>query len=249
MSNPFNEKMQRLHRSTQLAGSSGKASRRQAWLAFEINAITTTELAFSLTTTLYKPFDTPRGCISKMPVFNYLLACIPLIFPGVLLFDLLDNPIPVVIRWFQWFISHSKNPRDSSTDEVPPVSSQLLAYLAMGIFGYVSTNRLVPVIKVSEWVGRIEVTEWDCYNDVTVLLLVSILASNILFYTVTGHTDVLPHSCFSNSNSILLTFWSPSFSLSPSLSGCMSCQEFTLRKGIFGKDMGKRGTPLADVPV
>lgn len=89
----------------------------------------------------------------KMSVVNYLLACTPLIFPALLLIDLLDNPIPVVTRWFQWLLSHSKNPRDSSADEVPPVSSQLLAYLAMGIFGYVSTNRLVPVIKVSE-VGR-----------------------------------------------------------------------------------------------
>lgn len=85
-----------------------------------------------------------------MPLANYILACVPLLLPGWLLIDLLENPIPVANRWFQWLLSHSKNPRDSSADEVPPVSSQLLAYLSMGIFGYAATNQLVPVIKVSE---------------------------------------------------------------------------------------------------
>lgn len=91
-----------------------------------------------------------------MSLTNYILASIPLILPGYMLIDLLDNPIPVVERWLQWILSASINRKQQqegggiiSGSTVPPVSSQLLAYLVMGIFGFIATNRLVPHIKVS----------------------------------------------------------------------------------------------------
>jgi hypothetical protein len=90
-----------------------------------------------------------------MSLTNYILASIPLILPGYMLIYLLDNPIPVIERWLKWILSASINRKQQQggdgivTPLVPPVSSQLLAYLVMGIFGFVATNRLVPHIKVS----------------------------------------------------------------------------------------------------
>mmetsp|Transcript_13393 Transcript_13393/g.31303 ORF Transcript_13393/g.31303 Transcript_13393/m.31303 type:complete len:443 (+) Transcript_13393:150-1478(+) len=91
---------------------------------------------------------------------NYLLAAIPLLFPASIAISLLAGDK-----------SSSSNGSDEGVD-VPSVSSQIMAYLAMGIFGFVLTNRLVPNIK-----------------------------------------------------------------------------HYTQRKGICGKDLGKRGTALADKPV
>jgi hypothetical protein len=85
-----------------------------------------------------------------MPLINYILASIPLIFPAYLSIDLLDNPLTVVSRWFE-----SNNNSSSSTlnDDaaIPSVSSQLLAYVAMGVFGFILTDRLIPNIKVRSY--------------------------------------------------------------------------------------------------
>lgn len=113
-----------------------------------------------------------------MALLNCLLAVVPILMPGWYLLDLVENPVAVAERWLQWvFLSFTTtitttSSKDSLSSTTPPVSSQLLAYLGMGLFGFVLTDRLVPHIK-----------------------------------------------------------------------------EYTLRKGICGKDMGKRGTPLAEKPV
>jgi len=99
-----------------------------------------------------------------MPWINYVLASVPLLFPAYLSIS------------FAQIESNSKSSTSSASSNaditLPTVSSQLVAYLAMGIFGFILTDRLVPKIK-----------------------------------------------------------------------------EYTLRKGICGKDLGKRGTDLADKPV
>lgn len=97
-------------------------------------------------------------------------AILPLIPPAWLLLRLLDNPIPIVMGWID--LLFTERLEEGTPREIPPaptVGSQLLAYLAMAIFGYVATYRLVPNIKI-----------------------------------------------------------------------------YTLRKGICGKDLGKRGTAMAD---
>ena len=79
---------------------------------------------------------------------DYLKAAIPLILPGCLLLELLDNPVPVVRRWIEWLFW---SPRHAVVDaEMPPVSSQLLAYVVIGIVAFILTNRLVPHIKVNK---------------------------------------------------------------------------------------------------
>ncbi len=99
---------------------------------------------------------------------NYILASIPLLIPSLTAISLLENPQALASRWVE------KLPLVGGDGDIPTpsVSSQLLVYSAMGVFGFVLTNRLVPSIK-----------------------------------------------------------------------------EYTLRKGICGKDLGKRGTALADLPV
>jgi hypothetical protein len=106
-----------------------------------------------------------------MALLNYVCAAIPLLLPGLYLIDLLNDPIVVARRWLRWLVSSHHRQEDSSMS-IPPVSSQLLAYLGIGVFGFILTNKLVPHIK-----------------------------------------------------------------------------EYTLRKGICGKDLGKRGTSLAEKPL
>lgn len=104
---------------------------------------------------------------------DYLLAAVPLAFPVGHLVTLLDNPVPVVGRWLRMLISSHSFENDSPNEpSIPPVGSQLLAYVVVATFGFAVTNHLVPNIK-----------------------------------------------------------------------------QYTLRKGICGKDLGKRGTDLADNPV
>ena len=77
---------------------------------------------------------------------NYILASIPLLFPTWVAIGLLENPQALANRWLENLSSTSVgSDRDVST---PSVSSQLLVYSAMGAFGYLLTNRLVPNIKV-----------------------------------------------------------------------------------------------------
>jgi len=99
-----------------------------------------------------------------MPWINHVLASIPLLFPAYL---------SVSLAQIESNSNSSTSTASSNADiTLPSVSSQLVAYLAIGIFGFILTDRLVPKIK-----------------------------------------------------------------------------EYTLRKGICGKDLGKRGTDLADKPV
>ena len=95
---------------------------------------------------------------------NSQLAILPLILPTYLIVRVLQNPIPILQGWM------TKSFRD--VDSPPPVGSQLLAYVIVGVFGYLVTNALIPNIK-----------------------------------------------------------------------------QYTLRKGISGKDLGKRGTAMADKDV
>ncbi|CAB9527765.1 dolichyl-phosphate N-acetylglucosaminephosphotransferase [Seminavis robusta] len=95
---------------------------------------------------------------------NFQLAILPLLLPCYLLLQMLGNPLLILQGWMT-----IKSDAESSP---PPVGSQLLAYVVVGVLGYVVTNALIPNI-----------------------------------------------------------------------------QQYTLRKGISGKDLGKRGTPTADRDV
>jgi hypothetical protein len=77
---------------------------------------------------------------------NYILASIPLLFPAWIAIDLLENPRTLALSWLEYLAPYSSSSEKSV--EMPSVSSQLLIYSAMGIFGYLLTNRLVPNIKV-----------------------------------------------------------------------------------------------------
>jgi hypothetical protein len=88
---------------------------------------------------------------------NYILASIPLLFPAWIAIELLENPWTLAKYWLENFSGSNSNgskhlsSSSSSNDGdivMPSVSSQLLAYSAMGVFGYLLTNRLVPNIKV-----------------------------------------------------------------------------------------------------
>ena len=96
---------------------------------------------------------------------NMILAVIPLLFPLWYLIPLLDHPVPILGRWLRILVH--RLPEDAP--KIPPVGSQLLAYVAVALLGYVATLKLIPNIK-----------------------------------------------------------------------------QYTLRKGICGKDLGKRGTSIAD---
>lgn len=78
-----------------------------------------------------------------MSLVNHILALIPLLFPLYYLAILVDSPVDVVKHWFY------RESADDSTTTGPPVGSQLLAYVVVGILGYVATDKLIPNIKVS----------------------------------------------------------------------------------------------------
>jgi hypothetical protein len=85
-----------------------------------------------------------------MALTNYLLAAVPLAFPAWFLMDLVEDPLPILGRWLQMAISSKTNDNHhEDSPAVPPVGSQLLAYVVVAVFGYVVTNRLVPNIQVS----------------------------------------------------------------------------------------------------
>jgi UDP-N-acetylglucosamine--dolichyl-phosphate N-acetylglucosaminephosphotransferase len=101
---------------------------------------------------------------------NRTLACVPLIPVAILLARLLDNPLPIVNSWIQHILAGV--PASDTGSPPPAVGSQLLAYMAVSVFGYILTSHLVPNIK-----------------------------------------------------------------------------QYTLKKGISGKDLGKRGTSIADKSI
>jgi hypothetical protein len=82
-----------------------------------------------------------------MTTIDRIIAVIPLLFPLWLLIPLLDNPIPILGRWLRLLVER-RPPGESP--EVPPVGSQLLAYVVVALLGFAATNKLVPNIKVSE---------------------------------------------------------------------------------------------------
>lgn len=100
-----------------------------------------------------------------MAIANSILALVPLFFPGWYLIALLDNPLQVVGEWFHEF-------RQSKGDspDVPPVGSQLLAYVIVAVFGYLATAKLVPNIKVSSRKSRLKECDSDAYHRMPALM-------------------------------------------------------------------------------
>lgn len=93
-------------------------------------------------------------CLAMNLKTDYLLAAVPLAFPVGHLVTLLDNPVPVVGRWLRMLISSHSFENDSPNEpSIPPVGSQLLAYVVVATFGFAVTNHLVPNIKVGSLVG------------------------------------------------------------------------------------------------
>jgi hypothetical protein len=82
--------------------------------------------------------------MSPTSTSNIILSLIPLAFPLWFLIPLLEDPIPTVLRWIRNLVD--KPPEDAPS--TPPVSSQLLAYVAVALAGYAATSKLVPNIKV-----------------------------------------------------------------------------------------------------
>lgn len=89
-----------------------------------------------------------------------------MVLPGWLLLNLMDrNPLGVIGRWIQQFAQPLTNP------SVPPVESQLLAYVGVALFGFFITNRLIPNIQVS--VCEIIVIDMTSYwNNANALLAI-----------------------------------------------------------------------------
>lgn len=101
---------------------------------------------------------------------NYVIAIVPMLLPAWYLTDLLDDPVSVVGRWMHLAVltmtgkslaSVGMVESPESLPSVPPVSSQLLAYIFVGILGYVLTNNLIPNIQVR----RDYITDWSTRNS------------------------------------------------------------------------------------
>ena len=89
-----------------------------------------------------------------MSLINYILASIPILFPVYSSVSLLTQ------------LENSKTAYTDTT--MPSISSQLLAYVSMGIFGFISTDRLIPSIKVMRcvelyWHRAYSVHDWEKY--------------------------------------------------------------------------------------
>ena len=82
--------------------------------------------------------------MSPTSTSNIVLSLIPLAFPLWFLIPLLEDPIPTILRWIRNLVD---KPREDAPS-IPPVSSQLLAYVAVALLGYAATSKLVPNIKV-----------------------------------------------------------------------------------------------------
>ena len=79
-----------------------------------------------------------------MPATDYILALIPLLPPGWLLWKLLDLDTTTAI-----FGSITQGDDESTLSSSPKnLTIQLLAYLALSIVAFLMTNSLVPYIKV-----------------------------------------------------------------------------------------------------
>ena len=95
-----------------------------------------------------------------MTTFDRIIAIIPLLIPLYYLFPLLfvndyENPLLTMKRWITMVLSSTANNNDGNggsdvfhQSQQPPISSQLLAYIIVALFGYIATSKLVPNIKV-----------------------------------------------------------------------------------------------------
>lgn len=79
--------------------------------------------SFAFTMTITTTTLTMTGILSN----NYVLAVLPLIPPLLLLLPLLENPL---------------------TADHSALTSQVVAYMALALLGFILTNQLVPHIKV-----------------------------------------------------------------------------------------------------
>lgn len=97
---------------------------------------------------------------------NYALAVVPMLLPAWYLVNLIDrNPLPVIGRWMEQFI-RALTRKEASTAEpsVPPVGSQLLAYVGVAVFGFLVTNHLIPNIQVRKKASGANSKEWMTSN-------------------------------------------------------------------------------------
>jgi hypothetical protein len=84
-----------------------------------------------------------------MPLKDYVFAAIPMLLPTWYLLELMDqNPLAVIGRWVEQGVRSLAGKEPISPPSVPPVGSQLLAYVAVAIFGFMLTNHLIPNIQV-----------------------------------------------------------------------------------------------------
>ena len=109
-----------------------------------------------------------------MQYYDRIISLIPLAVPCWYLIPLIldDKPLHILQRWMNMLLKRllvtsssstssstsstittssdvsSSSSSSNSSSTVPPVGSQLLAYVSVALFGYVATSKLVPHIKV-----------------------------------------------------------------------------------------------------
>jgi hypothetical protein len=80
---------------------------------------------------------------------DYVFAAIPMLLPTWYLLELMDqNPLAVIGRWIEQGVRSLAGKEPLAQPSVPPVGSQLLAYVGVAIFGFLVTNHLIPNIQV-----------------------------------------------------------------------------------------------------
>ena len=111
-----------------------------------------TSFAYCTSSLLYTTKSSHQPPITNiMSPKDYVLAAIPMLLPTWYLLELMDqNPLAVIGRWVEQgvrsLLSQQKEPLEQPS--VPPVGSQLLAYMGVAIFGFIVTNHLIPNIQV-----------------------------------------------------------------------------------------------------
>ena len=83
---------------------------------------------------------------------DYVLVAVPMLLPAWYLVELLNqNPLSVIGGWIQQAIRVIlKQTALEEQPKIPPVASQLLAYVTVALAGFAITNRLIPNIKVRQ---------------------------------------------------------------------------------------------------
>jgi len=146
------------------------------------------------------------------------------------------SPIRIVWTWVQHFSTGRMLQREHHNGdtkslggklEPPTVGSQLLAYIIVAVLGYFATDYLIPRIKVCTKVLLY------CLLHVggsTIRLLPTLASETRCLLLQTSKSKGVVRLIQPTAPSPIL-FWS---------------QTYTLRKGISGKDIGKRGTSSED---